>query len=180
MIKKKDGFTLVELAIVLVIIGIIIGAVLKGQTMIQNSKIKRLKSDIDGLVAAVFSYQDRYSYLPGDDPRASAHFAGAPNGDGNGIWNTTEGNNAWRHLRYAKLVPGDPTITTPAANPFGGGYYFRYNGTLGRNYILVDNIPSDVAQALDEKYDDGVFNSGDIRANADYTGGLRDLYWYAF
>ncbi len=183
VMRRQKGFTLVELAIVLVIIGLILGAILKGQGMIKNAKIKRVKSDIDSLVAAVYGYQDRYNYLPGDDP--VDRWGIGTTGDGDGTWaETTDRTLAWRHLMYADFISGDPTQTSETVlakrNPFGGAYYFRYNGTLGKNYVLVDNIPSDAAASLDEKYDDGTWNTGDIRANADYTGGLRDMYWYVF
>jgi len=183
VMRRQKGFTLVELAIVLVIIGLILGAILKGQGMIKNAKIKRVKSDIDSLVAAVYGYQDRYNYLPGDDP--VDRWGIGRRGNGNGIWDISrEYALAWRHLMYADFISGDPTQTSETVlakrNPFGGAYYFRYNGTLGKNYVLVDNIPSDAAASLDEKYDDGTWDTGDIRANADYTGGLRDMYWYVF
>ncbi len=184
---NMKGFTLVELAIVLVIIGLLLGSILKGQSMIQNAKVKRLKADIDSIVAAVYNYQDKYNYLPGDDPNDRTSDLGATGctgGDANGIWNGTEPTCAWQELIGAGFVSGDPSVNTETkvakTSPFGGRYLFRYNGTLGKNYIFVDNIPSDVAKSLDEKYDDGKYNSGDIRANADYTGGLRDMYWYVF
>ena len=65
--RMRKGFTLVELSIVLVIIGLLIGGVLKGKSMIDNAKVKRIKSDIDGIVAATYGYQDKYGFLPGDD-----------------------------------------------------------------------------------------------------------------
>jgi len=180
---SKKGFTLIELAIVLVIIGLLLGAILKGQSMIQNAKIKRLKSDIDGIVAAVYSYQDKYGFLPGDDP--IDRFTLGCTGDADGIWDSTEWVCAWRELIAAGFVSGDSSLTSEQqvakTSPFGGRYLFRYaGGSIGRNYIFVDNVPSDAAQSLDQRYDDGKFNSGDIRANADYTGGLRDMYWYVF
>ncbi len=182
LVKGKKGFTLVELAIVLVIIGLILGAILKGQSLIQNAKIKRLKADVDSIVAAVYGYQDKYGYLPGDDP--VDRFGLGCGGDADGIFDSTEYVCAWRELIAAGFVSGDPSATTEQTvaktSPFGGRYMFRYNGTLGRNYIYVDNVPSDVAESLDEKYDDGQYNAGDIRANADYTGGLRDMYWFVF
>jgi len=52
---------------VLVIVGLLIGGVLKGQEMITNAKLKRIESDNAGVAAAMFSYQDRYLQLPGDD-----------------------------------------------------------------------------------------------------------------
>ena len=65
--SNEKGFTLVEIAIVLVIIGLILGAILKGQSMIENAKIKRVVKQADEIRAAVYSYQDRYKQLPGDD-----------------------------------------------------------------------------------------------------------------
>ena len=65
--SSQAGFTLVEVAIVMVIIGLLIGGVLKGQAMIHNAKVKRLIKDIDGMRAAVLTYQDRFGMLPGDE-----------------------------------------------------------------------------------------------------------------
>ena len=86
---KQKGFTLVEIAIVLVIVGLLIGGVLKGQEMITNAKLKRIESDNAGLLAALYSYQDRYLQLPGDDADAADRFTiyggtVTNNGDGNG------------------------------------------------------------------------------------------------
>ena len=74
-LKKQTGFTLVEIAIVLVIVGLLIVGVLKGQEMITNAKLKRIESDNAGIAAAMFSYQDRYLQLPGDDSDASGRFS---------------------------------------------------------------------------------------------------------
>jgi prepilin-type N-terminal cleavage/methylation domain-containing protein len=73
-LTKQKGFTLVEIAIVLVIVGLLIGGVLKGQEMITNAKLKRIESDNAGMAAAMFSYQDRYLQLPGDDGAATTRF----------------------------------------------------------------------------------------------------------
>ena len=87
-LKKQSGFTLVEIAIVLVIVGLLIGGVLKGQEMITNAKLKRVESDNAGIAAAMFSYQDRYLQLPGDDGAADTRFtvytATTANGLGDG------------------------------------------------------------------------------------------------
>ena len=77
MKTKQTGFTLVEIAIVLVIIGLLLGGILKGQEMITQAKIKNVVNDFNGLTAAVSSYQDRYRQLPGDDPNALNRWAGA-------------------------------------------------------------------------------------------------------
>src|SRR5437660_4772398 len=83
----EDGFTLVEIAIVLVLIGLLPGGILKGQEMITQAKIKNVINDYNGITAAVNSYQDRYRALPGDDQGATTRWtAAAPaSGNGNGI-----------------------------------------------------------------------------------------------
>ncbi len=170
MNSNEKGFTLIEIAIVMVIVGLLIGGILKGQAMVKNAKIKRYHQDLDGIRAAWYAYFDRYGYYPGDDPRASTHFPGAPNGNGNGRIDTTERPLVFRHLRYAKLLSGNPRSTMYPPNPYGGRYIVSYNPYgVGGNGVYAELIPGDVARVIDEKYDDGVFNQGDIRANVAYT-----------
>ncbi|HVB47892.1 MAG TPA: prepilin-type N-terminal cleavage/methylation domain-containing protein [Burkholderiales bacterium] len=85
MSKLQKGFTLVEIAIVMVIIGLLLGGILKGQEMITQAKIKNALADFSGISAAYYGYQDRYRQLPGDDPNAGVRWAGAANGNGNGV-----------------------------------------------------------------------------------------------
>ena len=65
--KRQKGFTLVEIAVVLVIIGLLLGGVLKGQEMITNAKIKALTSGFEGVSTAYYAYQDRTGRTPGDE-----------------------------------------------------------------------------------------------------------------
>ncbi len=65
--RAQDGFTLIEIAIVLVIIGLLLGGVLQGQQLIENSRVKSATNSFNGIAAGAFSYQDRYGRLPGDD-----------------------------------------------------------------------------------------------------------------
>jgi len=193
MMRNQKGFTLVELAIVLVIIGLILGAVMKGQELIQNAKYKRLVNDLRGLTAAAYTYYDRYRAMPGDDPKAgdrwSATYPNILNGNGNGLIdgaanstnNTDESVQAWRHLRASGIIAGDPneaTLTRPS-NPYGGRYGFsnRNFGTGTYNFVFVDNVPADIGRRLDEEFDDGIWNTGSIQANADYTTGVRDIFY---
>src|SRR5215467_6743012 len=85
--RKQAGFTLVEIAIVLVIIGLLLGGILKGQEMIAQARIKNAINDFNGVTVAVTSYQDRYRALPGDDKNATARWTvQAPaSGDGDGV-----------------------------------------------------------------------------------------------
>src|SRR5215467_10547743 len=86
--RKQTGFTLVEIAIVLVIIGLLLGGILKGQEMITQAKIKNSIADFSGISAAYYGYQDRYRAIPGDDSTAASRWTTptvAAAGDGNGI-----------------------------------------------------------------------------------------------
>ncbi len=66
MNNTQKGFTLIEIAIVLVIIGLLLGGVVKGQEMISSSRARSVISQQDGIKAAFFGFQDRYRALPGD------------------------------------------------------------------------------------------------------------------
>ena len=81
MKTKQAGFTLVEIAIVLVIIGLLLGGILKGQEMITQAKIKNVIADFSGVSAAYHGYQDRYRAIPGDDPNAAGALDGGAGGD---------------------------------------------------------------------------------------------------
>jgi prepilin-type N-terminal cleavage/methylation domain-containing protein len=76
--RYQTGFTLVEIAIVLVIIGLLLGGILKGQEMITQARIKNVVNDFNGITAAYFSYMDRYKAVPGDDINAAARWPGNP------------------------------------------------------------------------------------------------------
>ena len=190
--SKQKGFTLVEIAIVLVIVGLLIGGVLKGQEMITNAKLKRMESDNAGLAAAMFSYQDRYLQLPGDDAGAGDRFdvysgAGglgvAANGGGNGVidgvWNAVAPSAGWAagagdetskffgHLRAAGLIPGgsgeDPTRPTNAY----GGLIGIQNGALGiaGHVVIFGQIEGTIGRILEARLDDGSTLTGRIQSN---------------
>src|SRR5689334_4219528 len=116
-IRKAQGFTLVEIAIVLVIIGLLLGGILKGQEMINQAKIKNVVADFSGISAAYYGYQDRYRAIPGDDSGAAGRWTGATAGNGNGVvagaYNsatvTDESLLWWDHLRRAGFVSGSGT-----------------------------------------------------------------------
>ncbi|MBI4807725.1 MAG: prepilin-type N-terminal cleavage/methylation domain-containing protein [Nitrosomonadales bacterium] len=120
MKRNQSGFTLIEIAIVLVIIGLLLGGVLKGQELINSAKVKSLATDFRNIPVYIYGYQDKYRAIPGDDKMAASHVAAAgvtvTNGDGNGLiddnWNggANESHTFWQHVRLAGLAPG-PTST---------------------------------------------------------------------
>ena len=195
---RQSGFTLVEIAIVLVIIGLLLGGVLKGREMITNAKIKRVENDFAGVSAAIYAYQDRYGVLPGDDPAASTRFAGtwsgADNGNGTGNieggWNsrrnTDESRKIWKHLRGAGLIAG-PVDNSNASyqqpsNSFGGlvGVDLNLYNLSGHN-VVFGEIPGDIAQILESRGDDGVPARGSIQSHNSLTSySVDDRYDMAF
>src|SRR5215510_8729844 len=95
----SKGFTLIEIAIVLVIIGLLLGGVLKGQELITGARVRNLISQQDGIKAAFFGFQDRYRALPGDYAAAQTNITGVSgNGNGNGrIENAATGTDVIEH-----------------------------------------------------------------------------------
>ena len=189
MKNKQSGFTLVEIAIVLVIIGLLLGGVLKGQELIDQSKIKRVVNDFNNITAAVYTYQDRYKALPGDDLNAATRWptaiggAAATAGDGDSIIDATllqvftglanEGGYAWQHLRASGLVTGNmatgPTSETRELTPFNSNYGFGASTpafNLGIAPIFCASVPPKAAEQLDRQLDDGMPGTGNIRAGA--------------
>jgi len=177
VVRNQKGFTLVELAIVLVIIGLILGSVLKGQEMINNAKIKNLVNQHNALLAAFYSYYDKYGAYPGDDIAATTHLgnsgcSGITNGNGNGL--VTEYYDALQHLACGGFITGSyDGATQTGTHVYGGAYYIYYQTIQGKtgNLIRFDNLTAEVAQQLDQKLDDGVYNTGSVRASADYAAG---------
>ncbi len=73
MKSQQSGFTLVEIAIVLVIIGLLLGGILKGQELINSAKVKNLANDFRTIPTYIYAYQDKFKNLPGDDDAVATH-----------------------------------------------------------------------------------------------------------
>ena len=105
--KNQKGFTLVEIAIVLVIIGLLVGGVLKGQAMIQNAKVKRVAKTADEFRAAVMTFYDKYGVYPGDENLPNIPPGGGDAaGNANGQIDAAERFELFRDLSLAGLISG--------------------------------------------------------------------------
>jgi prepilin-type N-terminal cleavage/methylation domain-containing protein len=189
---RQGGFTLVELAIVMVIIGLLLGGILKGQEMIAQARIKNVIADFSGISAAYHGYQDRYRALPGDDAQAAGRWITpipATNGDGNGVvagtYNndnntclaTVESCNWWDHLRRAGFVAGSGVIQplnavggligvqTGDGAPTVGPALGGAAGVGGFAALMAcsPNLPDKIAIATDTQMDDGQRTAGSVR-----------------
>lgn len=186
---KQRGFTLIEIAIVLVIIGLLLGGVLKGQELITSARVRNLTSQQDGIKAAYFGFLDRYRALPGDYTAATTNIngvgattCGTGNGDGNGQITGNEAILAWEHLSKSGFINGsytcnttESTTTTPS-NPYGTRMQLIYDAvydgapTARHNVKTGNQIPSDILAEVDRKVDDGNAAGGTFRFSA-YAGG---------
>jgi len=162
LFSSQTGFTLVELAIGLVIIGLLIGAILGGAQMIKNAKIKRQISDMRGLYGAVYTYFDRFLQLPGDS-------------DADGYFDTDS--TVWYDIEAQELA------YEAKRSPFGAKYYFGADtaGTPAAhrngNFIRV-SIPPDVALNVDKQLDDGIDSTGFVVSSSTYTGTAKINVYY--
>lgn len=193
--SRSAGFTLVEIAIVLVIVGLLMGGVLKGQELINSAKVKSLAQDFRTIPLYIYGYQDKYRALPGDDLRAQTHLcttaACTANGDGNGQiggnWDDTvtatpsEAVLFWQHIRLARLA-GGATATTDASylpvNSEGGRIGVQSGGAAaplgvqGSHVVCSAAIQGKYIRQLDTALDDGSPETGSLRAGSSVNGTL--------
>lgn len=190
--RKQSGFTLIELAIVLVIIGLLLGGVLKGQELINSAKVKNMASDFKNIQVYIYGYQDRFKAIPGDDARAGTHLANAntastpANSLGNGLidgaWDsvttTDESFLFWQHVRLAGLAAGPTTFgnATDLANyqprnTDGGRIGVQsvatlttITGMVGSYAVCSTGILGRFVVQLDSTLDDGETQTGSLRA----------------
>ena len=190
---KQGGFTLVEIAIVLVIIGLLLGGILKGQELINNAKVRSVADRQNSLKAAWFGFIDRYNFIPGDSKRAVQLVPGAleRSGDaeaGDGILAIGESPLAMQQLRGAGFLRcpqctataiGIITADNSLVNQYSGVMsiwhdeeYYASRGprdatTAGGRLQIHSGprIPSNILSEVDRKIDDGIANSGDMVFN---------------
>ncbi|HEY9145998.1 MAG TPA: prepilin-type N-terminal cleavage/methylation domain-containing protein [Thiobacillus sp.] len=183
--RRQSGFTLIEIAIVLVIIGLLLGGILKGQELITSARVRNIIAQLDGTKAAFFGFQDRYRALPGDFNAATTQISGATqNGDGNGQITGTEAIAVWDHLSHAGFINGTyvynatESATTTPNNPYGARLQLIYDDvyadpgtpTARTNLKTGPQIPANILAEIDRKIDDGNALRGSMRFS-DYAAG---------
>jgi prepilin-type N-terminal cleavage/methylation domain-containing protein len=203
MKEQQKGFTLIELAIVLVIIGLLLGGVLKGQDLISNAKAKNMIADFKNAQIFIYAYQDKFRALPGDDANVKAHVNGADaagvatagNGKIDGQWDsitvTDESALFWQHVRLAGLATG-PTSTSDAQYfprnaetgrigvQSAGADFNEITGMTGTYAVCSANIPGRIAKQIDVTLDDGETSSGAVRATGENGTGTAGTGTTAF
>jgi prepilin-type N-terminal cleavage/methylation domain-containing protein len=150
----QQGFTLVEMAIVLVIIGLIIGGILKGQEIVNNGRVKAQVAQIDAVKAALATFLDKYGYYPGDDNQTesqlgltTATFDTAANGDGviggaggaalldnATIPAPSESNSVWYELEQANLLAG---VQSSAGGAQVASDSFNLQGKINASFLTL-------------------------------------------
>ncbi|WP_310447658.1 prepilin-type N-terminal cleavage/methylation domain-containing protein [Thiobacillus sp.] len=188
--RRQSGFTLIEIAIVLVIIGLLLGGILKGQELITQGRIRNVANDFQSMTAAINLYQDRYRAIPGDDIGAATRWAvtgtSTTSGNGDGVIgiassstfpafnSATAGDESrlfWHHLRLAGLVGGPTTTgalgTATPINAVSGATGVQ-NIAFGIPGLVIcsSNLPAKIAQAIDTQFDDGNATTGTVRGAA--------------
>ena len=133
--KNNQGFTLLEVGIVIVIIGLIVGAITVGQEMVRGTELKNFMTELNQFNVAVNGFEDKYNRLPGDSDTATRYWgiaggAGSDatcygtasvnttcNGDNNGeVAAGTESFRFWQHLQLAGFITGEFNGTTGAGS----------------------------------------------------------------
>lgn len=193
--SAQSGFTLVELSIVLVIIGLIIGGVLTGQALIQAAKVRAQLTQIEQLDTAMNAFRSKFDCLPGDCPAASGVVGASGDGDGLVLYTSTWSATLESALVFSQMAAQNMFAGsyTPAAGfskaqvgeaKLGtGGSVIVGSGTAGDTantnfYVLAkyaatggsldtgDLIPADAARSIDSKRDDGLPHTGSTRGIA--------------
>ena len=190
--RLQGGFTLVEVAIVLVIIGLILGGVFKGQALVDSARVRSISSEMDGIRTAMLSFQERYRSIPGDFPKAPLQIDSAASaGNGNGrIDDSAERAGVWQQLSLAGFISGNYDGVQSSAgsatdvgcgpdtcpqNPYSGFYKVSYGAQAAdadspANEIYTgQHIPVGILSQLDLRLDDGKATSGRFRVHREFA-----------
>ncbi len=200
--KKKSAFSLIELSIVLIVIGLLIAGITGGASLIKSSELRSVMGEARGYAVAVNAFYSQFNALPGDYGTALSPATAAGDADSqieyysNATTPVAEGIQAWLALKgigaidstitaVAVGVAQTPTTNMPASKIKSSGWAFDYNTTSLQNVVVLTQAISTGTAAntlvnsatiataaitpadglsIDAKIDDGVANTGKVRA----------------
>ena len=193
--RAPNGFTLIEIVIMLAIGGLLVSGLIKGQELIASARVHTLITQQENVSAAYLGFRDRFRALPGDYGQASIYIAGVAagaNGNNNGLITaagiagatTDEHIAAWEHLTKAGFLQGSYTYAAAPATTdsvpisvYGRLLQLTYDNAYGagtsamrHNFKTGNFIPSVILAAVDRKIDDGIATSGMFQFS-EYDGG---------
>ena len=196
MKQQQSGFTLVEIAIVLVIIGLLLGGILKGQELITNAKVRNVADQQNSVKAAFFAFQDRFRALPGDYTQGAANIPNtvAPCDvvtSTSKLDTTKKSICAWHQITNAGFIScsvcstdhsGDAAISSnnSPVNAYNGAmtvfWDADFNNAVGaanpvNNLKSGSQVPSNVLAEVDRKIDDGNPSTGSFRYSNNTAAG---------
>ncbi len=179
---RQAGFTLVEIAIVLVIIGLLLGGILKGQELVTNARVRNVADQQNAIKAAIFAFQDRFHALPGDYAQAATNIPAGVNGNGDALIAAgAEQVQAWQQLTATGFIACSvctgvgavPLGTNSPVNAYSGVMTIIFDTTYNdaalatgpqRNNVKTGkNIPSNILSEVDRKIDDSNPRTGTFR-----------------
>lgn len=194
------AFTLLELSIVLVIIGLIVGGVVAGQELIRNAELNAIGSDVNRIRTAVNNYRFKYNALPGDHDQAAAYWPSSTSGNGDGVIQSGETYRVFEQLSLSNLLTetynsnndyiagqsvmgwGDRAVYILAGNDFT---FYPKQVTGAQNVICISmnnvdqacegpvpNLYASEVFSLDAKLDDGNADGGQLAAATCNVDGL--------
>jgi prepilin-type N-terminal cleavage/methylation domain-containing protein len=176
------GFTLVELSVVLIVIGLLVGSIMTGASMLDDAKLKSLIRDGAFYKKAMLDFQTKYNELPGDMTAATNYWSTSGNGDGDGLieW-SGESYRMWQHLYLAGFVKevynGTSQEPSCSYNPacllrveaYSVNVYNRTANTVSNTVISVlasgswnPLLTTEHAFKIDSKIDDGIATTGQV------------------
>ena len=182
------GFTIVEIAVVLVIIGLLLGGILKGQELVNGAKVRVIADRQNSLKVIWYAFLKEFSCMPGDCAHARQYITGVTDGNGDGRVSWNESPLVFAHMTSAGYLrcahcteTGVNMFNTPfnsITNVYGGvmavyqtsDYLLKRGGAgvvnlMGNDYLAIHSgghIPSNIAAEVDRKIDDGLPTDGDL------------------
>ncbi|MCF6253206.1 MAG: prepilin-type N-terminal cleavage/methylation domain-containing protein [Thiomicrorhabdus sp.] len=162
---NQKGFSLVEISIVLVIIGLLLGGALKGQELIENAKITKLYKDFQGIKTAFYAYKDAYGVYPGNYSEVTRRVTSEDQ-----FWDDLKASGfiSSKKNPYSKdyKIPPAPPVFSISGENFSATYSVS-SPFEAADPSTIDGVCTQVPDAmigkyLDDRYDDGQNQTGDI------------------